>query len=431
MKKWLSIVTAASLLLYPFAAFSIDYGSQPSKTQQAPPVAQKLVREGDFAIKLAAELDLGTPTDEAVAEDMLVKAGVAPLNGWISDYPMTPEIIGQLQDAITDAAGEGKLPMTAEEGTKGLYSLATRMNLPTAAGPGTPATEGPTAPADQSAPPANPTVINNYYYDEGPPVITYYAPPADYLYLYAWVPYPFWWFGFWFPGFFICHNFATTVFVDRTVFVNGRPSIVSRTAVVSNHVIDPVTRTAATVDPVVRTGTGGVRPVSTLRTANGSTFRNVTELRTAVNTGRAGTYAKSGLAAGGFRSPEARKSAGVIYSRSVARTGAYRTGGSGAIRGERRFNAPGRPGRSFNTGPVRGGNRPYVSPRSYERSYRSSPMMRYGNQSYRSYAAPRAAERSWSAPVRGGGWRPAPSLPSRSFGGSGGRSFPGGGWRGR
>ena len=148
MKKLISVLLTAGLLLYPFASFGQDYGSQTSQKQQAPPVAQALVREGDFAVKLAAELDLGNPENEAAAEDMLAKAGVAPLNGWISDYPMTPEIIGQLGDSIAAAADEGKLPMTAGEATKGLYYLASQMNLPTPAGsgPGT-APEGQSKPA--------------------------------------------------------------------------------------------------------------------------------------------------------------------------------------------------------------------------------------------------------------------------------------------
>src|SRR6266508_604571 len=99
MKKWLSILMSASLLLYPFAGFAQDYGPQTSKDQQTPPVAQTLVREGDFAIKLAAELKLGNPANEAAAEDMLARAGVSPMNGWISDYPITPQIIGQIGDS--------------------------------------------------------------------------------------------------------------------------------------------------------------------------------------------------------------------------------------------------------------------------------------------------------------------------------------------
>ena len=133
MKQWLSIATAACLLLFPFAAVAADYGSQPSQSQQVPPVAQQLVREGDFAIKLAAELDLGNPGDEANAEDLLTQAGIMPENGWLSDYPMTPEIIGQLQSSIAKAASEGNLPMNTDEATKGLYAVASRMNLPTPA----------------------------------------------------------------------------------------------------------------------------------------------------------------------------------------------------------------------------------------------------------------------------------------------------------
>src|SRR5208337_3787364 len=253
MKKWLAVVFAAGLLLYPFAGIAQDYGPQTSQGQQVPPVAQVLVREGDFAIGLAAELNLGNPANEAEAEDMLVRAGVSPLNGWIPDYPMTPEIIGQVADSIAAAAGEGKLLMNAGDATTVLYSLASQMNLPAPAGPGAGA-----APEVQS----NPTVVNNYYYDEGPPIISYYPPPVDYVYLYDWVPYPVVWFGFRFPGFYICHNFTTRVIVHDGPFAGRR-------AIVSNRIIDPVTRTVTAIDPVVRTSTGWVRPMTALRSGNG------------------------------------------------------------------------------------------------------------------------------------------------------------------
>jgi hypothetical protein len=420
MRKLLSVLLAASLLLYPFAAFAADYGSQTSQTQQVPPVAQTLVREGDFAIKLAATLDLGLPTDEAVAEDMLAKAGVAPLNGWLSDYPMTPQIIGQLQDSIVKAAAEGKLPMTAEQATNGLYYLAAQMNLPTPAGPETPAKESAKAPAEQP----DQTVINNYYYDEGPPVITYYPPPVYYGYLYDWVPYPVFWFGFWFPGFYMCHSFTRVVVVD------------TRPVIVSNHVIDRYTRRVAVVDPVTRTRTGSIRPETTLRTESGRTFRNLTDLRNGVsltgpNAGRLRTSANSALRTEGFGSPEARKNAEAIYSRSVEhmRHGTVREG-TMARSGERPFITPSAPGRSYN-GPVRGGERRLIAPGAPERSYRT-PMMRGSNESVRPYVSP-------GAPSMGGERRfIGPNAPSRSFSGPvtrGGRysmgSFPGNGWHRR
>jgi len=86
----------------------------------------------------------------------------------------------------------------------------------------------------------NPDAVNDYYYDEGPPVVTYYAPPPDYYYLYAWVPYPFWCYGFWFPGFFVLHDFHRVVNVhNRAVFV-------------SNHFNDVNAHRVFRVDPVTR-----------------------------------------------------------------------------------------------------------------------------------------------------------------------------------
>jgi hypothetical protein len=426
MKKLLFMVLTASLLLYPFATFAADYGSQPSLTQQVPPVAQTLVREGDFAVRLASTLNLGLPTNEAEAEDMLVKAGVTPLNGWISDYPMTPQIVGQIQDSITKAAAEGKLPMNSEEAIKGLYLLTAQMKLATPAGEGTAAPDGKKAPVGQY----DSQTINNYYSDEGPPIVTYYPPPVYYGYLYDWVPYPVFWFGFWFPGFFICHNFTTTVVVSQPPFVN-------RKAIVSNNVINQDGRRVAVVDPVVRTNTGGLRPVTTLRTESGRTFRNLTDLRNEVsltgpNTGRPVASSNSALRTEGFRSSEARRNAEAIYFSSVERmqSGAVREGGM-ARGAEGRSVESSAPDRTFN-GPVRGGGeRRFVAPGSSGRSFRS-PMMRGSNESSRRFTAPSGNSMGSIRQLV------APSAPSRLFDGSmirGGdhpmRSFSGNGWRGR
>jgi hypothetical protein len=416
MKKWLSLLTAAGLLLYPFAAIALDYGSQPSQTQEVPPVAQTLVREGDFAIRLAAELDLGNPTDEATAEDALATAGVVPANGWISDYPMTPDIVGQLQESIVKAAAEGNLPMNAQEATRGLYSLTAELNLPSPAGPEYAPAEEQNAPAEKS----NPTVINNYYYNQGPPVVTYYPPPADYVYLYDWVPYPTWWFGFWFPGFFISHSFTTTVFVSGAVVVN-RPFIGTRIAIVSNRIVDPGTRVTAVVSPVVRTTRGGVRPIATttLRTESGRTFGTLAELRReAGSAGRQavtpGTATNSTFRREGFRSPEARRSAESIFSRSVEGTRDNR-GREGAARSiERRSVAPSTSGRSFN-GPARGDNRRFVSP---DQSGRSFSGQRRDDD--RPFIAPRMSERRsfGSSEMRGSGQSVRPFAPQRAPAGS-------------
>jgi hypothetical protein len=414
MKRWLSTLTAACLLLYPFAAFSADYGSQSSQTQQGPPVAQPLVREGDFAIKLAAELDLGNPADEAIAEDMLVKVGVAPSNGWLSDYPVTPEIIGQLQTSIAKAASDGKLPMNSDEATRGLYSLTQHMNLPTPAGPGNAAPEGEQPPAVQS----NPTVINNYYDEQGPPIVTYYPPPYYDAYLYDWVPYPAVWFGFWFPGFYICHSF-TTVVVTRV----GDFDHQGRRGIVSNRVIDPVTRRVALVDPVSRTSAGSVRPMTTLRTGNGMAFRNIGDMRRgyAVAGVRRQPEASGASRIEGFRTSEARRSAGVIYSRSIDKRYMNRGGASSMFRGKDiSSTSPGSSGRSVR-----------ISPRSEYRPF-GGQNIPSGSTEWRSLAPVPRQDRMFSAPLRGGELqRPVvPSGPPRSFnapvirrGGGAGRAF--------
>jgi hypothetical protein len=84
------------------------------------------------------------------------------------------------------------------------------------------------------------TVINNYYYDQTPPAVTYYAPPPDYVYLYTWVPYPFWGWNFWFPGFYILADFHRVVHVH------------DRVEVISNHFVDYRTNRIVRIDPLSR-----------------------------------------------------------------------------------------------------------------------------------------------------------------------------------
>ncbi len=156
----------------------------------SPPIAQTLVREGEFAIKLAEALKVGTAKSEAEAESMLASAGITPKNGWIADYPMTPDIIGELEEAVAQAADARKLALGKNEALRALRTVAVEQELPIIAE----GTEGPDQ-YGESPPPTTPeyttpSEIDNYYYAEGPPIVTYYPPPWDYYYLYAWIPEP-------------------------------------------------------------------------------------------------------------------------------------------------------------------------------------------------------------------------------------------------
>ena len=127
MKRLVLLIVTAGLLFLPvMAAFAEDtYGAKGS----APPVAQQLVREGDYALDLAPALGLGTPDNEAAAESMLTSAGIAPHNGWIADYPVTPDIVGELQEDINVAANNGSLKMKADVAVKAMWDLNADLGL--------------------------------------------------------------------------------------------------------------------------------------------------------------------------------------------------------------------------------------------------------------------------------------------------------------
>jgi len=213
----------------------VKVGAPSGKAEtQSPPIAQPLIREGDFAIKLVEALNIGKAESEAEAESMLASAGIAPQNGWIADYPVTPDVIGELENAIGEAADAGRLPMGKDEALKAFRTTAVELELPIIA-------EVPDRYAESASPTtpqySEPSVINNYYYTEGPPVVTYYSPPPDYYYLYAWIPSPFWCSGFYFPGFYILHDFHRVISINR------------HACVITNHIRDHRTGKIFTIHP--------------------------------------------------------------------------------------------------------------------------------------------------------------------------------------
>lgn len=223
----------ALAILLPAAA-----AAQPDTTVSGPPpIAAPLVREGDLAIRLVAGLGLATAGDDAEAENRLADAGISPANGWIADYPVTPDIVGELQQAIGSAADAGKLPFGREEALGKFNDVLAASGLSVT--PYSASSVGGALPADSEHYP-NPAVVNDYYSSDGPPVMTYYVPPPDFYYLYSWVPFPFWCSGFWFPGFFVLHDF------HRTIIVNRRP------VYVSNHFRDVRDHRVFRIDPVAR-----------------------------------------------------------------------------------------------------------------------------------------------------------------------------------
>ena len=271
----------------------------PTSTQAQsgpPPVAAPLVREGDLAIRLGSGLGISTADDEIEAENQLADVGISPRNGWIADYPATPDIIGELQQAVGAAVDAGKVPLGRDEALKRLNDTLGSSNLSMIPYPQTGSAEAP-PPRTENYP--NPAVVNDYYYNEGPPIVTYYTPPPDFYYLYAWVPSPFWWSGFWFPGFFVLHDF------HRTMVVSGRP------AFISNHFRDITVNRVFRIDPAAR--------------FQGRTFGGIGAARSSglLSTGVPGSDRRI------FNSPAPRISPGGSMGSSPSHGGVSRGGGHG------------------------------------------------------------------------------------------------------
>lgn len=267
-----------------------------------PPVEQPLVPEGVFAVQLVEAMKIGRAGDEAQAENMLSAIGIEPKNGWIAGYPVTPPVIVEIEKGVAGAADAGKLGMGKDQALKTVGDLKAKLGLKVVPGgtaqsasqvapTGMPArslvynviykytdksgfvhytdryesipkeyrdqieiirqqvqpqssegtaNEGTGGEANAYTANPNPEVIENYYDNEGPPVVTYYPPPDSYYSLYVWVPYPFWYSGFFFSGFFILHDF------HRHVFFGTHPFIVT------NHVFDVTAHKEFVVDPVGR-----------------------------------------------------------------------------------------------------------------------------------------------------------------------------------
>jgi hypothetical protein len=241
----LAAALCALMLMLPSIIPAQTEQSQTEQSQTAqnsselPPIEQQLVREGDFAVKLSAALAMGDANDEAEAENLLAETGITPKNGWLADYPVTPDIAGELRDGVIAAADAGKLFLDKEKALQEFDAILDGLGLPMVPQQAEIVDENPPEPTESYV---EPDVVNNYYYSEGPPIVTYYPPPPTYVYLYSWVPYPFWTWGYFFPGFFILNDFHRTVVFHR------------RTFFISNHFRDLRTHRVFRVHPRTRHG---------------------------------------------------------------------------------------------------------------------------------------------------------------------------------
>jgi len=255
IKGTLVILAALSLILAPYAL----YAGTSSSGQ--PPVEQPLVREGDLAVSLANALHLTTSNDEAAAEDALYLAGIGPRNGWISDYPVTPDIIAEVRRSTATAASSGDLHMAEVDAVGVVDKVSTDMNLPVRVAESNAGSQSLSPPAGTGLYDEEPGDVQEYYDENGPPVVSYYPPPWDYYWLYDWVPWPFWWDGIGFGGFFVLGDFDVHHYGHH--FSNH-----FQTANGTFSRVDPVTRSSGTASASLAAGTNGTGRASRINSPN-------------------------------------------------------------------------------------------------------------------------------------------------------------------
>lgn len=263
---------------------------------------------------------------------------------------------------------------------------------------GGPAPEGEDGQMNNYAASPGPEVINNYYYSEGPPVVTYYPPPDPYYYLYGWVPYPFWYSGAFFRGYFILHDF------HRRVFFAGHPFFVT------NHVGHAGTHRTSVVDPVSRSLRGSMGPNRFTSSHGFGSPKAQSSARTIVGLSQNRMTSAPGSTAPRMMQTTPSSSTGRLQSPGGLNPGTF--SGRASLPSRSHFGPPrGIQGRSFSPPAFSGTAFSSVSPRVF-----TSPSFSRG----RSFSAPSYSGRSSFGGYHGGGG---------SFGGfhGGGGGFHGGG----
>jgi uncharacterized membrane protein YgcG len=281
--------------------------TEPAKSNP-PPVSQPLVTEGIFAVKLTAALGVMQTTDEVAAETGLGEKGISPRNGWIADYPVTPDIIGEVRQSLATAADNKQLALDRDEALKrfgetvGSLDLAVRVYTSGESSLNRPI-------SCENYP--NPATVADAYSGEEPPIVSYYCPPADYYDLYSWVPYPFWWSDFWFPGFFILRDFHRHV------------SFHKHFVLFSNHFIDRRRNHFFRIDPVDRFHGRTFAGIG-VRTSHEFRSTGIPRSPTAIFNAPRGTTSSSG---------SGMRGSGSGGMRSGSFSGGMRGGGSGMFGG--------------------------------------------------------------------------------------------------
>lgn len=197
------ILVVAGTLLLPVPAVATEWSGHDERL-----IAPAVVSQGEFALRLARTLAIPIADDAGPEEAMqsLAALGIEPLDGWAAaDAPMTPQIVGELRHAVTNAAAAGRLQVEPAAALAAFTELVAHLGLPLPAEPPLAYTGDPVRPPGYATY-CDRAALDYYYGAVGPPYYTYCPPPPSHYYLYAWVPSRFYWHGALFSGFFVIRD---------------------------------------------------------------------------------------------------------------------------------------------------------------------------------------------------------------------------------
>ena len=196
----LIIALIAATFLFPGPAWA---QSDDSLAYAGQAIAPAVVRQGEFAVRLAEALALEiAEDDEDDALRALVALGVEPAAGWQPDQAMTPQIVTELRADLADAVAAGRLVMEPDAAWTAFDELLAELGLPLPAEPAL-AYAGGTPPVSSYGPYCDATATHYFYGSYGLPIYSYCYPPSAYIHYYSWVPCGFRAHGHSFAGFFI------------------------------------------------------------------------------------------------------------------------------------------------------------------------------------------------------------------------------------
>jgi hypothetical protein len=210
----LILALLSGLLLLSGAAAAAETPSEPIQERL---IAPDVIAQREFALHVANALGIKVPgnDDPARAARALAAQGIAPRAGWQPDEAVTPLTIAEIRDAIAYAASAGRLRVDPVDAVRAYEQIVAQLELPLPVEPPRYAEEGKGVKRYEGG--CDASAYDYYYGGTGVPPYTYCPPPPAYVSMYLWVGTPFYWSGYYFPGYYALRYPYVIVFPHEPV----------------------------------------------------------------------------------------------------------------------------------------------------------------------------------------------------------------------